>query len=79
MNSWTPNHDATLRAYAAYAYDHEIAQMTGHCARTVRRRRASLGLPPYKGTRVAYSTLESLPGPSLLAIRAEIERERRAA
>lgn len=49
-----------LKHLAPYAYDHEVAQATGHCVDTVQRRRSALGIPPYRGTPVRIGTLEEI-------------------
>ncbi len=53
---WTQEHTATLTKLAPYAYDHEIARVTGHCVDTVQRHRKMLGLDPYRGTVMRYGT-----------------------
>lgn len=41
---WTPKDTETLRRMSAlYHTDEEIAQVTGHCRRTVQRQRSSRG------------------------------------
>jgi len=64
---WTQDDTAILVALHKSHADHEIAQKTGHCAATVQRRRAALGLDPY--VRVRYATFLEMPAASLAAIR----------
>lgn len=66
---WLQRHTATLMRMAPFAYDHEIAAITGHCVDTVQRRRSALGIPPYRGTATRYAALDDLPLATLTAIR----------
>lgn len=64
---WERKHTSMLLSLYATHHDHEIAERTGHCADTVQRRRAMLGLSPYYGSK--YGRWEDLPAFSLAAIK----------
>lgn len=51
---WLPEHTETVRKWAGRKPDAEIADVTGHCERTIRDRRNALGLEPYVWTRRDY-------------------------
>lgn len=61
--AWNSAHTALLKSLAGYAYDHEIAKLTGHCVDTVQRRRSMLGLPPYRGTTMRYGSWDDIRAP----------------
>lgn len=65
---WTADHTAIVKEMYWFAYDHEIAEATGHCVDTVQRRRSMLGLSAYRGPRVRYGIWGDLTADARRAI-----------
>lgn len=64
---WTPDHTATLvRMNAAGFDDIQIARATGHCVKTIRRKRHEMQIPNYFTVR--YSNWGTLTADARRAI-----------
>jgi hypothetical protein len=57
---WTESDTATLRRNAGRVSDARIAELTGHCEKTIRARRHALSLPSYHPKRSGWSRRDYL-------------------